>query len=134
MSDKLLNIEVVRDKLIHLNQYMINSGLKTNDLKRCYECIPKYVKGPLDKHKYSRFRIFGAIFISLLVCLLASTHTLNIIISYILGIRCFLPNNYLVWEATRPISDCSFCEGVTKPIILYNATKDEFKVRYFFGN
>lgn len=42
------------------------------------------------------------------------------------GIRCIVPNNYFVWEATRQISNCSFCINVSEPIILYNASKDEF--------
>lgn len=48
---------------------------------------------------------------------------------YILGTRCFVPNNYLIWEATRPISDCRFCEGIQQPIILGNMTQEEFLVR-----
>ncbi|KAH8303659.1 hypothetical protein KR018_009776, partial [Drosophila ironensis] len=47
-------------------------------------------------------------------------------ISFLLGVRCFLPNNYLVWEATRPISDCEFCQGVRGPLILSNLTREEF--------
>lgn len=47
-------------------------------------------------------------------------------ISFLLGVRCFLPNNYLVWEATRPISDCEFCKGVKAPLILANLTMEEF--------
>lgn len=45
--------------------------------------------------------------------------------------RCLLPNNYLIWEATRPISDCAFCEGVSGPIILRNITKKQFEVFIF---
>ncbi|EDW79298.1 uncharacterized protein Dwil_GK25450 [Drosophila willistoni] len=48
------------------------------------------------------------------------------IISFLLGVRCFLPNNSLVWEATRPISDCEFCKGVKGPLILSNLTREEF--------
>lgn len=57
---------------------------------------------------------------------------LTVISSYIvnslLTARCLLPSNYLVWEATRPISDCSYCRNVTKPIILQNITREDFKV------
>lgn len=49
-------------------------------------------------------------------------------LNYFLGIRCLVPNNYLIWEATRPVSDCNFCRGVVKPIILPNLTKEEFMV------
>lgn len=46
----------------------------------------------------------------------------------ILGVRCIVPNNYLIWEATRPESDCQFCSGVNRPLILENLTRDEFYV------
>lgn len=52
-------------------------------------------------------------------------------INFILGIRCFIPNNYLIWEATRPISDCRYCHNVNKPLILPNMTRQEFLVLYF---
>lgn len=45
-----------------------------------------------------------------------------------MGVRCFVPNNYLIWEATRPIADCTFCRGVSRPRILSNVTKAEFSV------
>ncbi|XP_046663604.1 uncharacterized protein LOC124356569 [Homalodisca vitripennis] len=43
-----------------------------------------------------------------------------------LGIRCFLPNNYFVWEATRPIADCNICRGVNEVLMLPNITREEF--------
>lgn len=48
--------------------------------------------------------------------------------AYLLGIRCFVPNNYLIWEATRPVTDCSYCRNVRRPLILPNMTRDEFAV------
>ncbi|KAI8127627.1 hypothetical protein CVS40_3058 [Lucilia cuprina] len=48
------------------------------------------------------------------------------VLTFILGIKCFLPNNNLVWEATRPISDCSYCRGVQGPLVLKNMTREEF--------
>ncbi|XP_067613693.1 uncharacterized protein [Eurosta solidaginis] len=41
-------------------------------------------------------------------------------------VRCFLPNNYIVSEATRPISDCGFCRDVVGPKVLQNLTREEF--------
>lgn len=49
-------------------------------------------------------------------------------IEYLSGVRCFLPNNYLIYEMTRPISDCEFCIGVEAPLELPNVTKAEFMV------
>lgn len=50
-------------------------------------------------------------------------------VNSILSFRCVLPSNYLVWEATRPLADCAYCENVTKPIILRNVTRRNFVVR-----
>ncbi|CAH0398843.1 unnamed protein product [Chilo suppressalis] len=47
-------------------------------------------------------------------------------VNSILSVRCVIPANYLVWEATRPLADCAYCENVTEPIILYNVTRQEF--------
>lgn len=62
-----------------------------------------------------------------IICLLISS-PIAYLAEYVLGTRCFLPNNYLIWEATRPISDCSYCKGVNRPLILKNMTQDEFQV------
>ncbi|XP_011695772.1 PREDICTED: uncharacterized protein LOC105454670 [Wasmannia auropunctata] len=43
------------------------------------------------------------------------------------GTRCLLPNNYLVWEFTRPITNCDYCRDVEAPLILPNLTKEEFR-------
>lgn len=53
-------------------------------------------------------------------------------LSFVLGMRCFVPNNYLIWEATRPISDCQYCKNIDRPIILPNLTRSEFLVSVSF--
>lgn len=50
----------------------------------------------------------------------------NIIKSF-QGTRCLLPNNYLIWEFTRPISNCDYCRDIETPLILPNLTKEEFR-------
>lgn len=65
---------------------------------------------------------------SIILIICVGTPLLNKLFEHILGIRCFVPNNYLVWEATRPKSDCSFCRGYDRPIILPNMTREDFAV------
>lgn len=69
--------------------------------------------------------LFSIIFV---LCLIIGIPIVRFLLEQMLGVRCFVPNNYLVWEATRPISDCSFCEGIKKPLILPNMTQEEFLV------
>lgn len=62
-------------------------------------------------------------------CLIFGLINFNLIAEYLLSIRCFVPNNYLVYEASRPIEfDCKFCFGVQRPLLLQNLTKAEFLV------
>lgn len=42
------------------------------------------------------------------------------------GIKCILPNNYLVWEATRPVTDCNICSNLSSALILPNVSRAEF--------
>lgn len=74
----------------------------------------------------NRVSFFFGFSIILFICV--GTPLVNKLFEHILGMRCFVPNNYLVWEATRPKSDCSFCRGYDGPIILPNMTMDEFEV------
>lgn len=69
--------------------------------------------------------VFG---ISIILIICVGTPLVNKAFEHILGVRCFVPNNYLVWEATRPKSDCNFCRGLSAPIILANLSREEFEV------
>lgn len=66
--------------------------------------------------------------VTIILSIFIATPLINNLLEYVLGIRCLVPNNYLIWEATRPVSDCSFCDGITRPIILENLTQQEFMV------
>ncbi|EEB13286.1 conserved hypothetical protein [Pediculus humanus corporis] len=50
----------------------------------------------------------------------------NILVDNTLGIRCVIPNNYFIWEATRPVTDCSMCENVTEVLNLQNCSREQF--------
>lgn len=73
-------------------------------------------------------KIFFAVTVS---CLTFGLINFNFIVEYLLSIRCLLPNNYLIYEACRPIdSNCKFCVNVNRPIILTsNLTQAEFSVK-----
>lgn len=48
------------------------------------------------------------------------------VVNSALGVRCVVPNNFLVWEATRPIADCNICRGINDVLLLPNVTRKEF--------
>lgn len=78
----------------------------------------------------NRFGMFTLLSICAMFCLTVSLMLLNLnaLFEYFTSIRCFVPNNYMIWEATRPISDCQFCVGVNHPLILSNVSQTEFEV------
>lgn len=78
------------------------------------------------KKKLNADQIFGSITIVLL-CFMIAVIKLDAV-DYLMSIRCFLPNNYMIWEMTRPISNCKYCAGIQRPIILRNITEEEFLV------
>lgn len=92
-------------------------------------CIMKeiYVSSYNPEIKKTKKRVIVAI-VTVFVFLVISGSWLY----SVLGERCLVPSNYLVWEATRPLADCAYCENVTKPIILRNATRRSFAVRLYF--
>lgn len=113
-SDEAL--KQLKNELNKINNEMINSGIDINTLKKvCYD---------VNKRKLINWTTLAAIISGIAV--LFSSGILDVIISYILGTRCILPNNYFIWEATRPISNCQFCINVTRPIILPNVTRENF--------
>ncbi|CAH2090955.1 unnamed protein product [Euphydryas editha] len=48
-------------------------------------------------------------------------------VEYLLSARCLLPINHLVWEVARPLADCNYCANITKPIILQNISRRNFR-------
>lgn len=53
-------------------------------------------------------------------------------VEYLLSARCLIPINHLVWEVTRPLADCNYCANITKPIILQNITRRNFRVGFLY--
>lgn len=84
------------------------------------------------KEKFNAHQIVGSITIVFL-CFMIAVIKLDAV-DYVMSIRCFLPNNYMIWELTRPISNCKYCAGVQRPIILRNITEEEFLVKLFICN
>lgn len=70
--------------------------------------------------------VFG---LSIILIIFIATPLVNGIFEYFLSMRCFVPNNYLIWEAVRHVSDCNFCRGIDQPLVLPNVTKDGFAVK-----
>lgn len=108
--------EEFKQCLISVNQYYVKLGFPIEDLEKEWK-------------QTRRFSIYSKLCLSvifLFISLFFKTTYFIAAIHYVLGIRCIVPNNYFIWEATRPIKDCNFCSNITEPTILNNITRDEF--------
>ncbi|XP_037933328.1 uncharacterized protein LOC119668358 [Teleopsis dalmanni] len=109
------------EKLDALHDGAIRTGLVTTaDLQEAYRKSREIEQNPNLTNIW-----YG---LGIMAFIMVATPLFYEIITFLLSVRCFLPNNYLVIrEATRPISDCEFCKGVNGPLILKNLTRDEFE-------
>ncbi|XP_026762637.2 uncharacterized protein LOC113521323 [Galleria mellonella] len=109
---------IIRKKLRLLQKRAVEKGLDGEFLKQ-YNYICNLNNETVIKGTRRKLIIaLVTIFILLAIC---GSFSNNIISS-----RCLLPSNYLVWEASRPMADCTYCENVMKPIILWNITRQNF--------
>lgn len=108
------------DKLDSLHDGALRTGLVSKeDLKEAYRKSRHIEQRP---NRVTMWYTFGIMTFVLLL-----TPIVYHILTFLLGVKCFLPNNHLVWEATRPISDCGYCTGLQGPLILKNMTREEFE-------
>lgn len=118
-NDKKLKILITKLNEIHEN-------IKKENIQIC-ELRDAYKKSIQNENNVGNCKYISLIGISLSLFVLFII--LNVkLYAIISSIRCLLPNNYLIWEATRPISNCEYCIGITKPIFLPNISREEFMV------
>lgn len=116
LRKKLTSVTQIKKCYIDLTEELLKYGVEVD-----YLC-----KSKTKAFSFNKTYISLALIVTL-CSFIYEYDFINSAIIYIQGVRCVIPNNYFVWEATRPISDCHFCENLTAPIILPNITKLEFK-------
>lgn len=124
MRDNPKGVQEIEEQLVQLNIKYKKAGYRLEELKK--------VVCPVGR-KSQVLPVFSVI-ISVILPALYVLHYNGLFDSggrYLLGIRCVIPNNYFVWEATRPLSDCHFCTNVTTATVLPNLTHKEFS-RYAY--
>lgn len=119
-DENKVKLNQLQNELIKINQDMLSAGFNVCNLRNlCTNKNCLFIKYPL-------ICCLVTAVIAALLSLFTEISVLSTITSYVLGTRCILPNNYFIWEATRPVSDCHFCMNVTRPIILPNVTREQF--------
>nr|XP_022917439.1 uncharacterized protein LOC111426855 [Onthophagus taurus] len=111
----------IKQEFVNLNNTFLKLGVSVNDLED--ECFKNPTK--LLQKSSNYFWCFLPILFTF-ICILYQINLYNNLLNYFAGVRCIIPNNYIIWEATRPISDCNYCLNVSKPIILKNVSRNEF--------
>ncbi|XP_011862601.1 PREDICTED: uncharacterized protein LOC105559128 [Vollenhovia emeryi] len=113
--------ENIRKAFLNLTENYIQHGAVINDLKSV-TMITDAKSGFATRSR----KLLAMLFVPFLYGVFYKYFYLSIIGSF-QGTRCLLPNNYLVWEFTRPITNCDYCRDVEAPLILPNLTKEEFR-------
>lgn len=123
------NAQTLYANFVNLNNTMFNYGISVQELRQiCFETEKSY--------DANYFKIIKCRHIFLLIVCILSIFVGNIflkiplldsIMQSTLGKRCLLPNNYVVWEATRPITDCQMCQDVDDVLVLHNITREGFQ-------
>lgn len=108
--------EDFKKSLEKINQFYLEFGIQLEDLEKEWR----------SKKTTRTYKTSFLLLLITVISLICKSHYFISAVQFVLGIRCILPNNYFIWEATRPITDCSFCINITEPIVLSNLTSDLF--------
>lgn len=112
--------KTVLKRLRSIQKNAIKKGIQISSLKK-YNLIFGYSNEINTKGSKQ------SLIIGVFICFILLVVGVGVINS-LLSERCLLPSSFVVWEATRPLANCSYCENITKPIILHNISRQDFKV------
>lgn len=101
----------------------LRSSINSNDRARCNKHI---VFAALHSRK-----ILLASVLSIFLAAAVQFAAFDYLLKHAYGTRCIVPNNYFVWEFTRPVSDCEFCRDVDSALVLPNVTREEFEAHAY---
>lgn len=125
---KQKNIQILYEKFVILNRDLLNFGVSIEELKEiCFKgrkavcTIQESKKSARHSGLIVAVTLFGTVLVSILLKVILDS------VMNTLGTRCLLPNNYLIWEATRPETDCSMCKDVKTVLVFGNISRDEFR-------
>lgn len=124
-DNKLQQYERLFENFVQLNQYAQRRKINLAELH-------KFPRGPKGKKKklwasYVYLLTVGVLVVSVAFGnLLNKTRILDKLVETTLGVRCVIPNNYFVWEATRPVTDCSMCANLSQVIQLDDCDREQF--------
>lgn len=119
------NVEFIEKAFLKLTEDYIQHGATIYDLKSATITADSKSRRFLTQCAF--WKKVLVILFTPFICAIFSKYFYTNLIKSFQDTRCLLPSNYLVWEFTRPISNCDYCRGIDAPLILPNLTKEEFR-------
>lgn len=104
--------QILLHKLHVLNNAVSQKGVTEREMEEAFKQSIGYRPSRLSWTQWNDGTLSILYSVIFVIALFVLTPFLASFIEVILGTRCIVPNNYLVWEATRPLSDCDFCRGM----------------------
>lgn len=129
MSAKAQHLKEIRRRFLLLTEEFLKEGASIKDLELATftEINNKNKRKSSFHNVFNNKKLILVILIPLFYSIIVQKASIDFVIKYTQSTRCLIPNNYLVWEFTRPVSNCDFCRGVNSAIVLDNITKEEFE-------
>lgn len=129
ISENQEKIQKLFEKFVLLNKKMMDHKFNPAELEKLSFMHERSEKSDKNGFLFSSIYLLSMIVVILLTIFfsfLVKFPILDILVDNTLGIRCVIPNNYFIWEATRPVTDCSICENVTEVLSLQNISRENF--------
>ncbi|XP_067003488.1 uncharacterized protein [Anabrus simplex] len=128
VTDSKDKVEVLFDKYLILNEELLKCGISVEDLQEICFQGEKLRKPALRSFTCSGGLVMAVTLVAAIcVSILLKIPVIDSLMRSTIGTRCILPNNYFVWEATRPETDCNMCKNVNDVLVFENITQNEFK-------
>ncbi|XP_078051106.1 uncharacterized protein LOC144477302 [Augochlora pura] len=119
-------IENVQEAFLVLTESFLKQGASLTELKSVSVRNNARHKKSSVFHYLCSKKVFLVLFAPIF-CTIFLKYLYIDIVKSVRGTRCLVSNNYLIWEFTRPISNCDYCKDVTTALILPNLTREEFE-------
>lgn len=126
MEEKKKPLKFLRKTFFTLNRKYLSRGVKPNILKFYAQRRDSANTTLLYDLALSSKTVAILIFLPLICGVII--HGRYSLVNYVYNSRCYISNNYFVWEFTRPVSDCEFCRGIDSALVIENVTEEEFAV------
>ncbi|XP_066603810.1 uncharacterized protein [Prorops nasuta] len=129
MADDENHIKIIEETFFTLTEHFLKNGATYRELKLV--CLKTNHAEEQKEVATNNIQYLRKSFVALVILLFSSCclrySYIDEVIRSFYGTKCFVPNNYFVWEFTRPVSNCDYCRTVESALILSNLTKDTFK-------